>query len=322
MKKLYLLSTILFFVFTLSANEGLSHTVNSQLLVLDRDIVGNEIVDWCESNGGYYVQRSSDLILLRIPNDKLTEMRPFLESISEELINYTQQSENLLPYISEYKSGIEAREDILEQNLYYISTSDVEGTLTLEQEIRRLREEIDTYKGSLRRMENDIQMATVILNISFKSRSLNRNIYSNFNWINNVDFYYLMGNDMLAISGGFSGPRTQLPAGFALIDNRPNYLAISPEGVRLQVRRFDNYPEQELDFWKNALLNHLEKIGYIKIDDFSTYENENEEPFVVMKWGVPYGNQDYIYMTGIRIVRGKIEIIEIAGEAEYFNYYF
>ncbi len=318
--------TILFItilsVTNLWSNQGLSHNINSQLLVIDRDITGDSIITWCQEVGGYFVQRTPDVIYLRIPNNSLTGLKPFLESISSEIINYQQESTNLNPSISMLKSGIKAREDVLTQNLFYLDTSDVEGTLTLEKEIRRLREEIDTYKGSLRKVLNDIDMANVVINISFQSRSLNNQEYSPFDWINNIDFYSVMTRSMEPISRGFGGAQTVLPTGFALIDKHPELKAISPEGGRFLLDQYKNYPEQTLGFWQESLSNHLTKKGYITIGEVGEYTPVGEAAFTVTKWGVPYGNMDYIFMTGIRLNRKNIEVLQVAIEARFFNEYF
>ncbi len=36
-----------------------------------------------------------------------------------------------------------------------------------------------------------------------------------------------------------------------------------------------------------------------------------------MLWAVPLGNQDYFYLSGIRLNGRKIQILEMAGEAEF-----
>ncbi|MGL1892388.1 MAG: DUF4349 domain-containing protein [Spirochaetaceae bacterium] len=311
----------IFFVGTIWCNQGLSHKINSQLLVLDSNKAGDLIVDWCENIGGYYIQRTPDVISLRIPNKSLPDLKPFLESISEDIVSYTQNSNSLTSYIAELKSGIKAREDILVQNLFYLDTSDVEGTLTLEREIRRLRSEVDSYKGSLRKHLNDIEMATVVISITFRSRTLNNQEYSSFDWVNEIDFYSVMNSDMKNNNRGSGGAHTTLPTGFALVDTSPRLKAISSEGGRLILDSFKNYPKQELKFWEETLFNHLEKKGYLRIGVVGTYEPEGEIAFTAVKWGVPYGNVDYIFMTGIRLNKNRIEVLQVATETNFFESY-
>ncbi len=239
---------ILIFFILLSLNlwaeRGLSHYINSQLLVKDSEEAGDRLVEWCELNGGYYINRTQDYILFRLPNDYVNDLKPFLESITEELVEFSKNSTNLNPRVSELKSGIKAREDILDQNLYYLESSDIEGTLTLEIEIRRLRDEVDNYKGELRKLENDLDMATISIDITFRSRSINNWEYSAFQWVNLIDFYNLINHSISQDTLGMFGPKPTIPDGFALVQKSPLLRAISPEGGLFVVSNYKNYPEQ------------------------------------------------------------------------------
>jgi len=120
---------------------------------------------------------------------------------------------------------------------------------------------------------------------------------------------------------GFGGPKVILPEGFALIDKSPEFLAISPEGVRMRVRNMDNYPEKSAGFWQKTLFAYLGERGYIPMGE-TTELDFGEAPFSVHHWGVPYGNEDYIYISGIRLKGNKIELLEIAGPAQHVGEYF
>ena len=105
------------------------------------------------------------------------------------------------------------------------------------------------------------------------------------------------------------------------MDDKPRFTAVSPEGVRIRVSRKENYPEQTQEFWKDALFTHMEDRGYLSLNSPASL-NLGGEDFTVRWWGVPYGNEDYSYITGIRIGKGKIEVLEIAGPAVYVKEYF
>lgn len=291
-------------------------------MVLDSDKTANLITSWCEESGGYYIQRTPDFIQLRVPNSVLSELKSFLQSISVELLHYNQESYSVTSRISELKSGIKAREDVLDQNLYYITVSDVEGTLSLEQEIRRLQEEIDRFRGELRKLEHDANMVKIHIDITFKSRTISKSNYSPFEWVNSVDFYASMAMDMTYDLKGFTGPETVIPKGFATIDKKPILRAISSEGGRFILNRFDNYPKQTRNFWGDTLFNYLEQKGYLQIGEVFEYTPEGEDSFLAAKWAVPYGNSDYIYVTGIRLKGSKIEVLQITNETRFYDKYF
>jgi hypothetical protein len=117
-----------------------------------------------------------------------------------------------------------------------------------------------------------------------------------------------------------SGVRVQLPDGFAQGSSRKYYSAISPEGMRYRVRTVRNYPHKELDFWNEALKNHLLDEGYRLLDsgeDFSTPTAQG----TLYEWVVPYGSGDYIFLTAIIPAGKRVLIAEAAGEYTIYSRY-
>ncbi len=109
------------------------------------------------------------------------------------------------------------------------------------------------------------------------------------------------------------------PAGFAEIESGKIYRAVSPEGLPFRVRQFKNYPEQDLDFWKQALEVHLTQEGYQFISE-SEAEADGKK-IVCYEWGAPCGEDDYIYLTAVKVKGKKILVAEAAGEMKLFEKY-
>ena len=307
----------------LSARETdtLSYQVDARLLVENRQAASDKIALWVESRGGYFTRKTDEIIDFRIPDEQVTSLVPYLEQISLEVVEYSQSTTDLREELLSSHSALKAREENLAKNISYIDSSDVEGTMTLETEIRRLMNEIDSYRGHLRRIENDRKFARVEILLTFQNQSIPDSRPSRFDWINQVDFYDFMNAPILTPRNGWGGPEVTLPEGFALVDNKPRFKAVSPEGVRIRVSRKENYPEQTPEFWKDALFSYMEGRGYISLNNSSSI-NLGGGDFTVRWWGVPYGNEDYSYITGLRLSRGKIEVLEIAGPAVYVKEYF
>jgi hypothetical protein len=291
-------------------------------MVFDRSAAADELGDWAAANGGYFTWKSEESIRIRVPDEKAAAFRDFLESLSESVLEYNQSAYDLREELMSSRSALEAREEILAKNLSYLSSSDVEGTLELESEIRRLMSEIDSYRGLLRRLEHDRAMALIEVSLSFRQQTIPDRLPSSFPWINDMDFYKFISSSFTD-RGGFSigSAPISLPEGFALIDKSPVYRAISPEGVRLRVRKTDNYPEQTVLFWDDALSSDLQNRGYISVDSKISTEWGGSSPFTLSLWALPLGNEDYLYLTGLRLNRGKLEILEISGKAEYMLSY-
>jgi len=119
------------------------------------------------------------------------------------------------------------------------------------------------------------------------------------------------------------------PEGFAEIKEKGSYRtrgsselyrAVSPEGMILKIRKEKNYPPMELEFWAKTLQNHLIKEGYILISEQGSFETETNKG-MFFEWGLPYGNEDYIYLTALLVFDKEIIIGETAAlQSIYKNY--
>jgi hypothetical protein len=324
MKKILKNLILLLFLFIpalLSAEENyLFISIDSTLMASDPDQMGQRISEWASSNGGYFTHLSTDMVILRFPWKKTRDFRSYLNETSGEIYSYSSSSTDLRESINSSKSGIEARTEILKKNMELVEKADFKGTLYLEQEILRLMSEIEQLKGSLRKAENDRKMAQAVLHINFRSHSLPQNIPSSFSWINTLNFSDFIEGSFYGKARGWSY-QLEKPSGFALVDNRNVYRAISPEGIRFQIRKEKNYPLKELDFWSSTLLHHMVETGYQKKDDGLKFETEDGSPGFAVEWGLSLGNKDYLYLTAI-VPHGKtLYIIEVAGEIGAFNVY-
>jgi len=292
-------------------DNWLSYQLSCQVLVEDSSHFSRSAAQWSVDSGGYYTTMSSDYVIIRFPWQKLPDFRQWLDLNSREIYQMDQSSQDLREEILSLRSGIEAREEILERNMEYLDKSNFQGTLALEQEIRRLMQEIDTRKGYLRRRENDRQMVQAVVNISFLNNSLPERGYSSFEWINYVDFFDFINS--YQAEHKWKRVSFELPDGFALERDGSLWKALSAEGIKLQLRWLDNYPEMDQDFWTETL--HLECLnrGYLPLNEKSGIETNNGSTMIWMDWGIPYGQQDFHYITAF-IVKGKrLLVLEAAG---------
>ena len=297
-------------------------SVEAGLMVFDRNEAADRLGDWAEENGGYFTWKSDESVRLRVPDEAVGGFRDVLEEIGEGILQIGQSSTDLRDEMMRSRSVLEAREEILEKNIDLLDTSDVEGTLELEQEIRRLMDDIDASRGYLSKLEHDALMAVIEVSLSFRQQTVPVYRASRFEWINNVDFYYFLEDyPPAALSFSLGGDPIPVPDGFAKVNSSGEFSALSPEGVRIRIRKVKNYPEQNRDFWQQALKTDLGLRGYIPLD----YEQESDwgdgRPFANCLWALPLGNEDYLYLTSIRVTGQKIEVLEMAGKAEFMKGY-
>ncbi len=118
-----------------------------------------------------------------------------------------------------------------------------------------------------------------------------------------------------------------LPEGFAELrrdSGRATYQAVSPEGMVYRVRVLANEPRKELRFWSEALRSHLTREGYLPAGEARTLAGgggASAAPGVLYEWVLPYGNESYLYLTGL-LVQGDSIVLAEAGapQAVYARY--
>ena len=170
----------------------LYHEINANILVADSDRTAADLREWTEEQGGYMVYSSTRQVILRVPYQKIPDIREFLKEEADTVVHISPQVIDLRDEIAGLESEIQSREEILERNLEFIDQTDTEGTLTIEQEVLALLTEIEDRKGRLRKLNQDRVFAYVKVDISFLEQTLPGDIASSFGWINQVDFYSFM----------------------------------------------------------------------------------------------------------------------------------
>ncbi len=124
------------------------------------------------------------------------------------------------------------------------------------------------------------------------------------------------------LAWGCGRPRMEVPEGFAPLDGRgSSFRAVSPEGVRFQVRSAKNEPRQELAFWAEALRVQLAREGYRPSGEPQAFEAGGARRLEgrLYEWAMPYGTETWSYLTGILVAGRRILIIEAAGERSLYR---
>ncbi len=296
-------------------------SVEAGLMVFDRQEAADKLALWAEEHEGYFVWKSDESVSFRVPDKAVEELRGYLEGLGDGLLSYDRMSFDLREEMVHCRSALSASEEILNKNLAMLDSSNVEGTLALEREIRRLMRKIDQNRGRLNKLEYDAKMAMVNVYLSFNQQTVAQDRPSRFEWINTVDFYKFINTRSYGRKRCFPPNPIPVPNGFARIDNSEDFNVLSPEGVRLQVREVDNYPQQDVDFWIKTLNSDLENRGYLPVDFPETFDWGGDGVFHTLMWALPLGTEDYLYLIGIRVEGKTIYVLEMAGNAEYVSKY-
>jgi len=188
------LPVLLAFALLLTAGLGaeentLRQGVQVSMLVADPDQAGDRLEQWAEAQGGYLLQKSSERVVMRLPQARLPQLRGFLEGVSEDILDFSPKTEDLREELWATRSGLRSRQEILRRNLALLDQADAAGTLAIEQELLSLIQEVEGLKARLQTLSLDQLYARVEIALSFQESPLPKDIPSSFGWINQVSFY-------------------------------------------------------------------------------------------------------------------------------------
>ena len=110
------------------------------------------------------------------------------------------------------------------------------------------------------------------------------------------------------------------PEGFAELEGGRAYQAVSPEGLQYRVRSIKNEPPKSLEFWAEALENHLVKEGY-RLNGQSRSFAGGDHRGLAFEWVLPYGNESYLYLTALIVTEKTITLAEAAAPYPVFVRY-
>lgn len=174
---------------TAEGQNYLYQNIEATVLVVDPDQAAEVLELWVEQNFGYTLLKSSDRVILRLPFERIPQLRSTLRELSEDILELSPQSMDLREQILDAQAKINSREEVLRQSLALLDQADVQGTLAIEKEILTLIEEIEQFKGTLQKLNQDRTFSRAEISFKNLEQTLPESIPSSFDWINSVDFY-------------------------------------------------------------------------------------------------------------------------------------
>jgi len=236
-----------------------------------------------EDRGGYLESRENATVVCRIPATHfhgLVDAMPSFGTILHQSIN----SRDVTRRHRDLGLRIETAQWSRNRVMALLQRAEkLEDILKLEEELRKLIEQIESLQGELKDLTEQIVYSRV--EVVFEPRTLQGGTMrpaakSPFAWINRVGVDRVRSafasgeftaEDRLlsvppTVTGGVS---MKIPDGFIMVDrDRDQIKAISPDESKLYLRRFEVTKRADLAFWSEALKNNLvERRGYVLVEE-------------------------------------------------------
>ncbi len=170
-------------------SEYLSFSVQAQLLVIDREAAADALVEWVEAQKGYFIEKSLQSVVLKIPVEDFHKLRTIVQKEADEIVSYDVNTYDLRQELNSVQAAIASREENLRRVLVFLDNTDVAGTLALEREISSLMREIENLKGRERVLRNRMAYAEAYIQLSSMGTDIPSKRPSSFPWINTIDLY-------------------------------------------------------------------------------------------------------------------------------------
>ena len=237
-----------------------------------------------EREGGRIENATLDSIRFRVAPGRFAAVMEQLESMGEVFDRGVFSDDITAQYVDaelRLATAMASRDRLIELTGNVVDTK---GLLEIERDLRRLVEEIETIKGRLRVMADQVQDATITVNIQEKvaddARSPHREQGSPFAWIGETGLSWalvpvapdapLRHRRLFTLLEsrfqlGGTTRRSPAPEGLApLRHTREELVAATPENFRLRARVVEARQAATLEFWTDALVADLrDSRGYI-----------------------------------------------------------
>ena len=317
-RSLLICAALLILVSSLVGEELIHYRLGARMVVYDAEAAADALIGWLEESGGYFLNRSGTGVEARIPAERVHDVAGVLEELSEDLLDYTLEAEDLTRDLARARASLSSREEVLARNLAFLDDADFTSTLAIEREVMQLIEEIELLRGTIARLENRARFAALDIRLKSEGVQPTGAAESSFAWINSFDFYRFMDDRpvdrALPWLPRFGTPDSA-PEGFSVYRRSVLYRAISPEGVKIRHRVVKPEPRMELSFWRTALERHLESAGYQARGGIQALTLDGSEG-IRGSWLVPYGGEEYLFTVVLAARGAKIEIFETGGPLE------
>ena len=281
----------------------------------------SQFVRTVQGTGGYLESREDSRVVCRVPAARFQEIVAAMPSLGS-VLSQTIRNDDVTRKHQDLRLHLETAEWSRQRVLGLLQKADkIEDIIKLEEELLKLTAAIETLKGTLEDLSEQIAYSRV--EVLFRPRATESRLgrpeaYSPFAWINRIGAEQVLGdfgsveNDSAAgvggvatlFSGGLSAGRLD---GFLVVKNdRSELKAITPDASKLWVREFSVPQTATLEFWSKAIRSDLAgHRGYVVVEEKPVRDDKGNEGTQMICDVVAQG-QSHRYMLDVYVINGLL----------------
>lgn len=299
-----------------ATNRKIVYTADMTLRVPNKGTATTSIEELIKKYGGYIQRSSLDAITFRVKPADFEKVLADLEALGEVTARNVNSSDVTEQY-TDLELRIETATSSRQRLIVLLEKTNVtKDVIEIERDIRRLTEEIETIKGKLRVLADQVDLSTITVRLEEKypdQVTTPRRTSTPFEWMRQVGIeqtlefipedapmsrrkLLLLGPEfMLGTADGAPAPEGFVP----LLMTRSRLVAATPEDSRLRAQYFKMRQQQgrKIDFWAQALEAELEQNrGYMLLSsDPFALEESDEHPAWHLATETIFSGETWLY---------------------------
>ena len=294
-----------------------------------------------EQLGGYIESRKNAQVVCRVPAEYFSDLVTSMPSFGA-IVNQTLGSQDVTRAYRDLGLRLETAEWSRRRVLALLERAEkIEDVLKLEEELRRLTEQIERLKGELALLSEQVTYSRV--EVLFRDTAGMPNmagprVHSPFAWVNHVGVEHVMeafGSVEMSAGENWLAPALLLPGavsidvpgGFVLVErDRDQIKAVSPDESKLWLREFSATSRADLAFWSEALKSHLiHRRGYELVAERPVRDKADRDGLELLFQVV---SRDTVqrYLVTLYVLdgpfwsnNGKVRVVEFVAPGEAFD---
>jgi hypothetical protein len=301
-----------------AAKRMIIYTANLGLRVANANTTRKAIEDLVRGFSGFIQRETLDMVAFRVRPEHFETAMAAIEKMGEvtaRQVSSDDVTEQYFDVALRIEVAEKSRQRLMEILKNALQTKDV---LEIERDIRRLTEEIEGMKGSLRVLQDQIAYATITVNLAEKvqdqERPMPRRVPTlRFEWLRDTGLDAVLGQ--VSTHAPIEGPGflsrlffgrpfhlgvdkgKVVPEGFAVLRyDGDELIASTAEDYRLRVRAVEPRQKSELKFWAETLASELaDNRGYAVNKSESFPLDSGDLKATVLRCETAFGGEHWNY---------------------------
>jgi len=269
--------------------------------------------------GGYMQEMSRGSIIIKVPAARFGDAIDGVEKLGE-LTRKEIRGSDVTEKMRDLRIRLASSEQVRKRLVQLlIKCKTVKETLTIEQELERITEKIELFKGKIRFIESSAAFSTITVRVNSPLPQSVAVRPAPFGWVNALATG-ISGRGRGASYCGRGGVRFEPPEAYVMPRSRYGPVrAFSADDVQIRVARNENHRGGTLEFWSKLIRNHLVKRQVLAVTHEADVDLASGAKARLVVGTKEIGQKRYGYLAVVAVTRRQVFIFQAWGPDTEFS---